>query len=116
VEAHNDEDGGNEESDEDEDSDNPAIGGLEFIVGISTDRCALFVSVDAVIVRDNFKFEEMCVETDVCDKSVGSCTCSSGSLEDEDEVKSLPTRHAPPGKHLTCPICPRFWFCVLCLD
>lgn len=31
----------------------------------------------------------------VIDKSVGSCTCFSGSLGDS------PTRHAPPGKHLT---------------
>lgn len=72
MEAHN-EDGGNEDSDEDEDSDIPAKGGLEFMVDVvSTDVCcALFVSAD-VIVHDKFKFEEMVVETDVCDKSVAS--------------------------------------------
>ena len=73
VEAHNDEDGGNEDSEEDEDSDITAIGGLEFIVGVTTDLCAILVSFAVVIVRDNSKFEEMFVdETDVCDKSVGS--------------------------------------------
>ena len=73
VEAHNDEDGGNEDSEEEEDSDIPAIGGLVFIVGVTTDLCALLVSFAVVIVRDNSKFEEMFVdETDVCDKSVGS--------------------------------------------
>lgn len=111
-----DEDGGNEDSEEDEDSDNPAIGGVEFIVDVSTDPCAFFVIADVVIVRDKFKFEERFVETDVCDKSVGSCTCCSGSLEDEDGGKSLPTRQAPPGRHLTWPTCPRLWFCVIRLD
>jgi hypothetical protein len=73
VEAHNDEAGGNEDSEEEEeDSDNPKIGGLEFIVAVSTDLCAFLVSADVVIVHDKFKFEEMWVETDVCDKSVGS--------------------------------------------
>ena len=71
MEAHNDEVGGKEDSDEDEDSDIPAIGGLEKIVGVSTDLCVLIVSAD-VIVHDKFKFEEMFVETCVCDKSVGS--------------------------------------------
>lgn len=118
VEALNDEDGGDEEESEEdkEDSDNPGIGGFEFIVDVSTDPCAFFV-IAVVIVHDNFKFDELFVETeDVCDKSVGSCTCCSGSLEDENDGKSLPTRHAPPGRHLTCPTCPRLWFCVIRLD
>ena len=73
VEAHNDDDGGNEDSEDDEDSDIPAIDGLEVIVGVSTDLWEILVSFAFVIVRDKSKFEEMFVdETDVCDKSVGS--------------------------------------------
>ena len=72
VEAHNDEDGGNDDSKEVEESDVPIIGGIEFIVGVSTDFFILFVSSDAVIVLDNVKFDEILFETDVCDKSVGS--------------------------------------------
>ena len=66
VEAHNDEVGGNDDSEDDEDSDIPAIDGLEFIVGVSTDRCETLVSFIVVIVRDKSRFEEMFVdETDV---------------------------------------------------
>ena len=72
MEAHNDEDGGNDDSKEVEESDVPIIGGIEFIVGVSTDFFILFVSSDAVIVLDNVKFDEILFETDVCDKSVGS--------------------------------------------
>ena len=73
VEAHNDEDGGNEDSEDDEDSDIPAIDGLEFIVGVSTFLCEALASFAFVIVRDKSKFEEIFVdETDACDKSVGS--------------------------------------------
>ena len=72
MEAHNDEDEGNDDSKEAEDSDAPIIGGIECIVGVSTDFFILFVSSDAVIVLDNVKFDEILFETDVCDKSVGS--------------------------------------------
>ena len=72
MEAHNDEDGGNDDSKEVEESDAPIIGGIECIVGVSTDFFILFVSSDAVIVLDNVKFDEILFETDVCDKSVGS--------------------------------------------
>ena len=72
MEAHNDEDWGNDDSKEVEESDVPIIGGIEFIVGVSTDFFILFVSSDAVIVLDNVKFDEILFETDVCDKSVGS--------------------------------------------
>ena len=72
MEAHNDEDGGNDDSKEVEESDPPIIGGIECIVGVSTDFFILFVSSDAVIVLDNVKFDEILFETDVCDKSVGS--------------------------------------------
>ena len=66
VEAHNDEVGGNDDSEDDEDSDIPAIDGLEFIVGVSTDLCETLVSFVVVIVRDKSRFEEMFVdETDV---------------------------------------------------
>jgi hypothetical protein len=112
VEAHNDEVGGNDDSKEVEESDAPIIGGIECIVGVSTDFFILFVSSDAVIVLDNVKFDEILFETDVCDKSVGSCTCCSGEADDEADENSLPTRHAPPGRHRTCPTCPCFWFCI----
>ena len=72
MEAHDDA-GGNEDSEEDDDSDIiPEIGGIEFVVGVCRDLWAFLASVNVVIVHDNFKFEEMFVETDVCDKSVGS--------------------------------------------
>ena len=71
MEAHDDA-GGNEDSDEDDDSDIPEIGGLEFVVGVCRYLWAFLASAGVVIVHDNFKVEEMFVETDVCDKSVGS--------------------------------------------
>jgi len=40
------------------------------------------------------------------------CTCSSGDADDEADETSLPTMHAPPGRHRTCPTCPCFWFCI----
>ena len=75
LEALNDDEvAGNEDSELDEDSDNPAIGGFEFKVdAVSTHSDVLFVLADdAVIVHDNFKFGLIFVDTDVWDKSVGS--------------------------------------------